>query len=240
MTYRETTAPPPLRDLVECRWMSTGRGPTRVLPDGCMDLIEMDDTLLVAGPDTVAFLSSGQSARAHGLRFRPGALPRLLGVPAGELRNVRVPLRELRPDLGAGPLSVVAAKLLTREPTGETSPWPLAQLVEVTATLARGTPVHRVADEIGWSTRNMQRHCAAVYGYGPATVRRVLRFRRAVAMLRAGVTVADAAAAAGYADQPHLHREVRVLAGVGVAVVRQDSSAANRSIVVPSGSATVA
>jgi AraC-like DNA-binding protein len=35
-------------------------------------------------------------------------------------------------------------------------------------------------------------------------------------MLRAGRPIADVAASAGYADQPHLHREVRELAGAAV------------------------
>ena len=41
---------------------------------------------------------------------------------------------------------------------------------------------------------------------------------------------------AGYADQSHLHREVRALAGAPVAELRQLPSAANRSMVAPSGS----
>jgi hypothetical protein len=48
------------------------------------------------------------------------------------------------------------------------------------------------------------------------------------------------AARTGYADQPHLHREVRDLAGVPLASLRQDSSSANKSTQLPSGSATVA
>lgn len=44
-------------------------------------------------------------------------------------------------------------------------------------------------------------------------LRRVLRLRRAVDLLRAGVAPAEVAARAGYADQPHLSREVRALAG---------------------------
>ncbi|CAN5820977.1 AraC family transcriptional regulator [soil metagenome] len=205
-----------------------------------MDLIEIDETVLVAGPDTTAFVSDRQSTPVQGLRFRPGALPRLLGVPAAELRNSRVPLRELRPNIGDGPLLSVTVRLLSHEPADETTPWPLPQLTEVTGRLAQGAAVSDVADEIGWSARNLQRQCAAVYGYGPATLRRVLRFRKAVGMLRAGVAVTDAAAGAGYADQPHLHREVRALAGVGVAALRYDYSAANRSTDVPSGSVTVA
>jgi AraC-like DNA-binding protein len=240
MDYRETVAPAALRGLVECGWTAEGRGRARILPDGCMDLIEMNGTIVVAGPDTAAFVSDPLSPSATGLRFRPGVLPRLIGLPAAELRNTRIPLHDLRPDIAHGPLLGIAAKMLGDEPAKETAPWSLPQLTAVTARLARGASVRAVADEIGWSARNMQRQCAAVYGYGPATLRRVLRFRRAVAMLRAGLPVADTAARAGYADQPHLHREVYDLAGVQVAAVRQVSSAANRSTVVPSGSATLA
>ena len=240
MGYRETPAPAALRGLVECAWTVEGRGLARILPDGCMDLIEMNGAIVVAGPDTAAFVSDRPSSSVSGLRFRPGVLPRLIGVPAAELRNTRIPLHDLRPDIANGLLLGIAAKLLADEPAKETAPWSLPQLTAVTARLAHGAAVGAVADEIGWSARNMQRQCAAVYGYGPATLRRILRFRRALAMLRAGVSVTDTAARAGYADQPHLHREVRDLAGVPVAAVAQVSSAANRSTVVPSGSATLA
>ena len=49
----------------------------------------------------------------------------------------------------------------------------------------------------------------------------------------------DAAAMAGFSDQPHLHREVRDLTAMSLATLRQDSWQ-NRSIDVPSGSVTVA
>jgi AraC-like DNA-binding protein len=201
-----------------------------------MDLIELDGEVLVAGPDSSAHLSAQQEAAA-GIRFRPGALPRLLAVPAADLRDRRVPLRELRPELAGAPPMVAASRLLRSEASATTAPWSLPLLREVTARLAAGIPVRAVADHAGYSARNLQRHCVAVYGYPPATLRRVLRFRRALTMVRAGVPTADAAARAGYADQPHLHRDVRDLAGVPL---RQLGSAANRSTEVPSGSSTVA
>jgi AraC-like DNA-binding protein len=240
MAYREVPPPSALRGLVECRWTSQGQQAKRVLPDGCMDLVEIDGTVLVAGPDTTAFVSGPRAGNASGVRFRPGALPRLLGVPAAELLNTRVPLRELRPDIGSGSLQGVAMKLLSGEPADETAPWSLPQLAEVTGRLARGVAVGALADEIGWSARTLQRQCGSVYGYGPATLRRVLRFRQAMTLLRAGVPATDTAFRAGYADAPHLHREVRALAAVGVAELLQEASAANRSTLVPSGSVTVA
>lgn len=240
VSYRETPPPPALGELVECGWHSDGVHPAlRVLPDGCMDLMRIDGRVVVAGPDTTAFLSD-QVGDGCGLRFRPGTLPRLLGVPAAELQNIRVPLDELRPDARDGSLLAIATRLAAATPRTETAPWSLPLLSHVTHQLSGGTSVGAVADEIGWSTRNLQRQCTAVYGYGPATLRRVLRFRRATTLLRSGVSVSEVAARSGYSDAPHLHREVRELAGVGVAALRQAFNAANRSTVVPSGSLTVA
>ncbi|WP_319451000.1 MULTISPECIES: helix-turn-helix transcriptional regulator [unclassified Mycobacterium] len=243
MGYRESPPPAPLRDLVECAWVGASSGPAiQVLPDGCMDLIRMDDLIVVAGPDTTPVLA-GRPARPYvGLRFRPGVLPRLLGVPAAELAGSRVPLAELRAvPPGRSTLTELAVALASEPPTAQTAPWSLDALHHVTGRLAAGAPVPEVAEAIGWSPRTLQRQCSAVYGYGPTTLRRVLRFRRAVAMLRAGRSIADVAANAGYADQSHLHREVREFAGTAVTTLAGGyPSAANRSTAVPSGSATVA
>jgi AraC-like DNA-binding protein len=240
--YREFSPPRRLHELVECAWVVDGpAGPVRVLPDGCMDLIRMAGRIVVAGPDTTAFVNPRDREPLVGLRFRPGVLPRLLGVPASELRNSRVPLSELRPKR-TGSLVELTTELASADPAAETAPWSMSLLHHVTHRLAGGAAVTEVAAEVGWSSRTLQRQCAAVYGYGPATVRRILRFRRAVGLLNAGVPYADVAASAGYADQPHLHREVRDLAGVPVAALLSDQldSAAKMSTQLPSGSATVA
>ena len=114
-----------------------------------------------------------------------------------------------------------------------------ASCTTITDRLENGAAVADVARHIGWSSRTLQRQCAAVYGYGPATLRRILRVRRAVRLLDDGASPADVAATAGYADQPHLHREVRDLTGMSLATLRQDSGQ-KRSTDVPSGSVTVA
>jgi len=240
--YREFAPPTALRDLVECTWVLDGPPEAvRVLPDGCMDLMRMDGRVMVAGPDTTASVSFRAGEPFVGLRFHPGVLPRLLGVPASELTNERVRLSEFRGGLPQrGTLTELAALLACEEPRTETAPWPLALLRHVTGRLAAGSTVADVAGEIGWSNRTMQRHCAAIYGYGPAMLRRILRFRRAARLLDDGLSFGEVAAGAGYADQPHLHREARQLAGVPLASLRQDSSGANKSTQLPSGSATVA
>jgi AraC-like DNA-binding protein len=240
--YREFAPPSHLGDLVECAWVVHGPpAPVRVLPDGCMDLMRMHGEIVVAGPDTSASVTARGAEPFVGLRFRPGALPRLLGVPAAEVLNQRVPLGDVRPvPRDCRSLVELTARLAAEAPRAETAPWSLQVLGHVTARMAAGFAVAEVADEIGWSRRTLQRQCTAVYGYGPATLRRVLRFRHAVRLLDDGLTFSAVAACAGYADQPHLHRESRELAGVPLKSLRQEPSGANRSTQLPSGSATVA
>jgi AraC-like DNA-binding protein len=240
--YREFSPPAALQDLVECAWVLDGPPESvRVLPDGCMDLMRMDGRIVVAGPDTTASVSLHEGEPFVGLRFHPGVLPRLLGVPASELRNERVLLGDLRHGVPhRDSLVELACALASEEPRAETAPWSLPLLEHVTRTLARGSAVAALAREIGWSSRTLQRQCGAIYGYGPATLRRILRFRRAMRLLDDDLPVAEVAALAGYADQPHLHREVRDLAGAPLASLRQEVSSANRSTQLPSGSATVA
>jgi AraC-like DNA-binding protein len=240
--YREFAPPAPLGELIECGWVVDGPpAPVRVLPDGCMDLIRMNGRIVVAGPDTAAAVTHRTGEPFAGLRFRPGMLPRLLGVPAAQLRNERVALDEIR---RVGPrrqsLIPLAAELASAAPRAETAPWALPQLRFITDRLAAGASVGDVAEDVGWSRRTLQRQCSAVYGYGPATLRRVLRFRRAVRLLNEGLPLSDVAARAGYSDQPHLHREAREFAGVPLTALRQEASGANTSTQLPSGSATVA
>jgi AraC-like DNA-binding protein len=270
VAYRELAPPPALRGLVECGWVSTlgsGAAPQvrDVLPDGCMDLLRIGDEMLIAGPDTAPHpvrLDAG--VPVAGLRFVPGALPGLLGVPASALRDQRVPLAEVYPR-AARPAAprVGAAGRASRDP-GAREPGPgcdgedaRAILAGVAATalalpgiappdpftrelasrIGSGAGAAATADALGCTTRTLHRQCLAAFGYGPAMLRRVLRFRRASAMLHAGMAPAEVAALAGYADQPHLSREVRALAGVAP---RQLASGANTSTPLPSGSSTTA
>nr|WP_255426561.1 helix-turn-helix domain-containing protein [Pseudonocardia sp. C8] len=80
-------------------------------------------------------------------------------------------------------------------------------------------PAAELADRLGVTARTLHRRCVATLGYGPSVARRVLRFRAAGALLWDGVAPAEVAARCGYADQPHLSREVRALAGVSPATL---------------------
>ena len=76
--------------------------------------------------------------------------------------------------------------------------------------------VAEVADRVGWSRRHLAARFRAELGLAPKAYARVLRFERVVAAVRAAGAprLAEVAADAGYADQPHLTREVRALAGM--------------------------
>ncbi len=60
----------------------------------------------------------------------------------------------------------------------------------------------------------MHRRSLAAFGYGPKTLARILRLGRALDLARAGVPYAETAIRTGYADQPHLAREVKQLTGM--------------------------
>ncbi|WP_432832238.1 DUF6597 domain-containing transcriptional factor [Dactylosporangium sp. CA-092794] len=200
-------------------------GESRILPDGCMDVIHQDGELFVAGPDTTAHLSWSPAGRRYtAIRFAPGAAPAVLGVPASELRDQRVPLRDLWPvhrvrrltealDNAPDRAAVLESALLAVEH----DPDPLAP--HVLSRLRAGRTVASIAAEVGLSERQLHRRGLSLYGYGLKTLSRILRLTAALDLARAGTPFAAAAATAGYADQAHLSREVKALAGVPMGVL---------------------
>ncbi|MGR6916766.1 helix-turn-helix transcriptional regulator [[Actinomadura] parvosata] len=75
--------------------------------------------------------------------------------------------------------------------------------------------VEGVAAELGVSRRYLELGFRRAVGLSPKTVARVARFQRAVrALSRPAAALDEAALACGYADQPHLTREVRAMAGM--------------------------
>jgi AraC-like DNA-binding protein len=235
--YTEWPAPAWLRQAIACLWAQVtpdGAGrPGLVLPDACTDLIwEPGRGAYVAGPDTgPAPTVMPAGTIIIGVRFRPAAGGPALGVPLGELRDQRVDLADLRrgesrrlpgtldPDTAAVRALDVAAALIA-DGAPDLAVTRAAQLLE--------DPRARtddVAAEIGLSERQLRRRCQDAVGYGPKTLQRVLRFRRFVTQIdadpgtaghpRAGAPdLATIAARAGYADQAHLTRECRALAGL--------------------------
>ena len=195
----------------------------RVVPDGCMDVIWHRESghLFVAGPDIVPQVSPIDPGTLVGLRFSPGSAPAALGVPANALRNGRIPLdaiwssaevRRLGDALsGAGP---DAPAVLQRAVTGRAAGGRDGVATAVLRLLDAGRPIASIADTVGLSERQLHRRCLTAFGYGPKVLHRVLRFDRARRLALSGVPFTDVAHRLGYADQAHLSRDVKALAGI--------------------------
>ena len=238
-------------------WQRPASGVARrvrcILPDGCLDIVWANGHLMVAGPDTTAKLADVQPAVSYaGVRFGPGTGPAVIGAPADELRDRRVPLDEVWP---ARPVRDLADRIAAAADPGAVLEAAAARrrrradLVDdlapaILARLRAGLPVARTASIVGLSERQLYRRCLVAFGYGPKTLVRILRMRRAVALARAGRAFADVSATTGYADQAHLAREMKTLAGVPLGQLlrdeAEDQSGANRSTPLPSGSRMVA
>lgn len=227
--YRERPARVPGGVL----WTSVAAadGDAFIVPDGCMDLLWFDGALQVAGPDTVPYPARMRAGdESAGLRFAPGAAPAMLGVPAHELLGRRVPLQDLWPGAEArraaeriadAPEHGSALEALAVELAGRAEP--TDPLIGALAAQARaGLPVAGMAARAGLSERQLLRRCLPAFGYGPKTLARILRAQRALALARSARRpgFAEVAAAAGYADQAHLSREIKALTGrtLGAAV----------------------
>jgi AraC-like DNA-binding protein len=215
---------------IACLWTQTVRTDKpyvhRVLPDGCIDIIWHAGSLHVAGPDTGPFLAQlAPGLRIAAVRFRPGMAPGVLGMPAHALRDDRVQLAEIwgaeadrLSDKIATSDQTTATRLLAREIGRRlrTASDPPDPIVTVVPELVRRLDVRQLAEHLGLSERQLRRRSLAAFGYGPKTLQRILRFRRAVTLARRGVRFADLAVEAGYADQPHLAREIKDLSGMSL------------------------
>lgn len=113
------------------------------------------------------------------------------------------------PDVGAA-LECVARDRLAG--FGPTASWTYRAARQLRA----GASVAAVAESLGYSERQLHRRSLDAFGYGLKTLARVLRMTRALDLARSGHSLASVAVAAGYADQPHLAREVKLLAGVPI------------------------
>jgi len=241
-SYRERAPSADLSGELACTWTTrVGRAELALVPDACLDLLWLDDgRLVVCGPETRAWRSSlPAGTQAAGVRFRPGVAPAALDVPAMALLNLRVPLSELwgveaarvaeavaDADGPAARVRVLEGAVRRRLRCGP----PVDRVaLEVASRLARPRPggagVRGLAEDLGFSERQLHRRSTAAFGYGPAVLARILRLQRflALARTRHDTGLAALAAAAGYADQPHLSRECAVIAGAPASVLLADA-----------------
>ncbi|MCP3136512.1 helix-turn-helix domain-containing protein [Pyxidicoccus xibeiensis] len=213
----------------------------RIMPDGCTDLILhyrdggpgtwlADPRLVVVGPmERYVLVDIEPGSVSLGVRFRPGwALP-LLGVSPRELCGLSVPVASCTPDLAllqrqleacASPDAAlrrlqdfVAGRLASFHATPGPRAAPALRWLQASGGQVR---VATLARTLGMSERTLHRAVLDEAGVPPKLLARVLRFQRALSLLRSGAEadLSAVALACGYADQAHLSREVRDLAGL--------------------------
>jgi AraC-like DNA-binding protein len=230
--YEERKPPACLDRHVAAFWIERSRRDgrpfrDRVLPDGFVDIV-WGRSLWVRGADTrMHTIGSAPGSTFLGVRLRPGAAHSVLGVPATTIVDRRVFLTDLwgaaadrlAEELDSAPSleaagGLLATAILERLARSD-EPDRAVNEIALRAWTRPPLSVRGLADDLGLSERQLLRRCCSAVGYGPKTLDRIIRFQRfrALSARSPELCLARAAALAGYADQPHLTRECRRLAG---------------------------
>ena len=231
--YREFRPPLALAQYLLCFWTQTIRSSVefaqQVLPDGCVDILLLNEAPIVVGPWTESFVAHlAPDTNIIGVRCHPGLAPSLLGMPASELLNRSVPLCDV---WGSGEtarwariadetsfsarMSAMETALLGRVTKASPVDKAMTAAIDWIARRPHGR-VEQLSQWLGLSSRQIQRRFTMAVGYGPKLFQSVLRFQRLL-NLAAGERVrrnlAEFAADADYADQAHMTREVQRFSG---------------------------
>jgi AraC-like DNA-binding protein len=153
----------------------------------------------------------------------------LLGRPLKDLRNRAVALddlfgrdaRQLDGELYDAPTWEARFTILDRELTARmraarapapAAVWIWQRLVETGGRVSIGTLV----DEVGFSQRHLIAQFREEIGLSPKTLARVLRFGRAIRIIKrgGGGRLAEIAQECGYYDQAHFSRDFHAFAGI--------------------------
>ena len=162
-----------------------------------------------------------------GVRFLPDGAAALLGVPAAETAGRSLALgdlwgaegRRLEERVGgardAGARLAAAAAGFAARAARAPRPGRTRAAVDLCRRSGGGASVDALARAAGVSGRHLERIFRDEVGLAPKTLARILRFRAALALLRAAAPGGPAGVAAdlGYCDQSHLHRDFREFAG---------------------------
>jgi len=231
--YQEFSTHGRLAEFVFCLWsQSVGPSaefPQRVLPDGCVDIILMNEVAMVVGPWTKPFVAHlAPNTKIIGARCRPGRAASLLGIPASQLLNSFAFLRDIFSNTETCPftrivdepgvtrkLGAMEAALCKR--ISKVAPVDKAsnEAIEWIARNPRGR-VEQLSRKLGLSDRQLLRRFTVAVGYGPKLFQSVLRFQRLLNLAQtAGVqgSLAELAVKAEFADQSHMTREMHRFCG---------------------------
>ncbi len=180
----------------------------------------------VAGLGHLPFGTVGRGVECVELRMSPFTAFTLLGGVRPDLNGTVVRLA----DLWGPDATLLAERLAGRKTWGERfavvetvlagrlESGPVAD-PEVRGAWARilasggSTRIDRLAAECGWSRKRLWARFTAQIGVTPKRAAMLVRFDAAARRLEVGEDPCQVAMACGYADQSHLHRDVRDFAG---------------------------
>lgn len=244
LVYEEHRPPPDLSPWVACFWQITGASVDdspvshRVLPDGCADLLFDIGSIRHRGgtaADLIGPMSNAQVFELRGaidllgVRFRPGVIGALTGIPADRLLDTTAPISEL-----PSPLRIGVAELADLENFSGQSKLLIDACRARLAALNQPDPVVRQAltrwadaesaefptitvltRDLGLSERAFERRFVAQVGLTPVRYRRLARFRSVLRLHARGVRDWSVlAATTGFSDQSHLVRDCRAFSGL--------------------------
>lgn len=179
---------------------------------------------LFAGP---VVIESFGGACCVQVNFTPLGARRFFGLPMSELADSMVVLDDvlgaqglaLREKLGNAPdwtarFDMAEAFVTARLENAAETPLEIAWAYDRIIASGGRTRIGSIAERLGWSRKHLAGSFSNAIGIGPKTLSRIVRFNRALGLSRQPTADwADIAADCGYADQAHLVREFRDLAG---------------------------
>jgi AraC-like DNA-binding protein len=236
-TYKERRPAPELADRLSCVWVQEVPAGAeayahRTVPNGSVEIFcRVGELPVLVGPQTgpvTEVLAPGTTV--VGVRFKPGAAPSVLGMPATELVDLAVGADAIWGDaaialgerIAAAPTPHDAAAALEREILARAieaeRPDPVAAEAVRHLHPWRLSEVTSLTDALYISERQLRRRCLAAIGLPPKALHRMLRFQGFLALAgqreHPSAELALLAAESGYADQPHLTRESIRLSGL--------------------------
>ncbi|GLQ79362.1 AraC family transcriptional regulator [Mesorhizobium huakuii] len=179
---------------------------------------------LFAGP---VMIESFGAACCVQVNFTPLGARRFFRLPMSELTDSMVVLDDvlgsegmaLREQLGNAPdwasrFDLAEAFVTARLEHAAETPLEIAWAYERIIASGGRTRISSIAEKLGWSRKHLAGSFSNTIGIGPKTLSRIVRFNRALGLSRQQTADwAGIAADCGYADQAHLVREFRDLAG---------------------------
>ncbi|MCA0034019.1 helix-turn-helix domain-containing protein [Mesorhizobium sp. B263B2A] len=178
---------------------------------------------LFAGP---VLIESFGAACCVQVNFTPLGARRFFQLPMSELTDSMVVLDDvlgtegvaLRERLGNAPdwtrFDIAEAFVAARLTSAAQTPLEIAWAYDRIIASGGRTRIASLAERLGWSRKHLAGKFSDAIGIGPKTLSRIVRFNRALGLSKQPAAHwADIAADCGYADQAHLVREFRDLAG---------------------------